>query len=804
MDAHTLEILEYHELLGVIAEYAQSGPGRRRILGLRPFSAVEEALRRHALYDDLMFALDEAIQLPEVRFDDLGGVFRRLEPKAAVVDGTELLGVRRVLLTVGDVRRAFRGEALRQRRSLCEVSEALEPCEECCEALVRALDEDGGIQDSASEELQRLRRQIERVERDVERRLERILRSDDLQPSLQEHFVTTRNGRYVIPVKRGMRSRIRGIVHDHSDSGQTVFVEPDVLLPLGNELADLRLDERDECRRILLRLCDMLRARLPGLRKNHTVLSRLDQAMAVARWGVEFDCVLPRFGNAMDVRAGRHPLLERQFRAEEPPRQVVPLNLRLDPRLGVLAITGSNSGGKTVALKCIGLLSLIAQSGLPAPVQQDSCFEFFRSVFADIGDEQSLSQNLSTFTGHLTRIRSALHELPAKSRRATVRSLVLLDELGAGTDPLEGGALACALIQELVQRPVLTVLTTHLGVVKNVVQDDPNMINAAVRFNCETLQPEYVLEVGHPGASHAFSIARRIGLPESIVDRAEGLLDSDQLHLESLLARLEEDQRKIAEQEDASRQAMSAARKERDELHGELDRMRRERRKVMREAYQQAAATVDATRREMDRIIREMRSQAQSREVEALARAAREQVKRSEKKIERKLRKTTPRPPQPLAPTEVREGMQVWVEKLQANGVVRGARDDRSKLTVEVGHVRFNVAAGDVSAAREGEPQAEKPGIPVSRPRVETRVASELNLVGKRVHEALPLLEAFVSRAALANVPEVRVIHGFGTGRLQRAVHEFLHGSQQIADYRLGEEGKDPGGSGCTVVTFPE
>jgi DNA mismatch repair protein MutS2 len=667
--------------------------------------------------------------------------------------------------------------------------------------LHRSLDSDGAVLDSASPALRDIRRQMAAAEKRLERQLDVMVKDANLDGVLQERFVTVRNGRYVIPIRREQRGSFPGIVHDHSNSGQTVFVEPADTLPLGNELAELRLQERDEVRRVLAALSERVRSVSGSMAVNQEVLADIDAAAAVARWSHSFGCVLPGFGRSLQLVKARHPLLQKTFREEGNGATVVPLDVELDPGTRVLLITGSNTGGKTVALKTIGLLTLAAQSGLPVPVSAESQFVIFDGVFADIGDEQSLQNSLSTFSAHMKHITDVL----TQAERG--RMLVLLDELGAGTDPLEGGALACAILSDLARHNALTVATTHLGVVKNFAHERQGMVNAAVRFDVETLQPEYVLEVGRPGASHALLIARRLGLPQRVLKTAEGMMSSDHLRLEEVLAKMEEDQRKLASREDEMKGAREELLRDRDAAKKELEELRKERRRLMHDAYRQAAGIVDNARAEMERRLDALQmafkdAQQEKEKHAETVKTIRRKIADKGRRIAKGIEQTEPKPAKPVDPETLQVGDRVWIPRLKSHGTIQDFTDDRAKVGVDVDGLRFSVRTGELDRPREDAPDPDqgKTVVKVSRPRVQGRTPSEVNLIGLRVDEAIDRLEHFLDHALMAGQEEVRVVHGFGTGRLQKGVHDWLRRRREVTSFRLGKQGEDPGGAGATII----
>ena len=796
MDEHALSVLGFADLLQLIARYAQTDTGREVIRGARPGTQLSAITAQHGLYKDAMDWLATRAPALDLQFSSISDLLRRVAPEGAALGGDDLVRCAELLELTDAVKKRLQQQECRPYTHLRELGAKLDPCPELLADLRRCLDDEGSLRDSASPRLRELRKGIRAHERRIQRILERILRVPESAAPLQEKFITQRNGRFVVPVRRDMKADMPGVIHDHSNSGQTVFVEPSETLPLGNDLADLKLEERDESLRILAALSDDMRGRQRELEENEWALSRLDACMAVAGWAADYDCVLPRFSRCLRLIAARHPLLQAQFRHDPDGRHVVPLDLQFPAETNVMVVTGSNSGGKTVALKTAGLLALAAQSGLPVPVDASSEFEIFRQVFADIGDEQSLAQNLSTFTAHIAQITRVLRNV----RQG--RSLVLLDELGAGTDPLEGGALACAVLQELAGRNALTLATTHLGVVKTFVHENKRMANAAVRFNSDTLEPEYALDIGRPGASHALRIAKRAGVPGITLETAEKMLSSDHLRLEGMLAEMEEEQRLISAREHEAHTAMAALTRDKAQLHDELEKLRRERRRLLHDAYQQAGGIVDNTRRQMEQLLRDLKRSQESAKPAEDVRELRETLATRRKKLEKVIDETATRPAAPLPPRKLQAGQCVWVEKLNSNARILSLSEDRSKADVDVGGIRFTVSVREIGEPTGPEPEAAEKKTQVSRPRPTGHVPREINLIGLRVDEALPKLDKYLDRALLANLPEVRIVHGFGTGRLQQAVHEHLGEHELVSGFRLGKHGEDPGGAGATLAVL--
>ncbi|MFO7821038.1 MAG: endonuclease MutS2 [Lentisphaeria bacterium] len=800
MNNHTLDILEYPEALAQIADYGHGTLVQNRLQSLHPCKQERDLGPRQLFNSEVLQVYTEAgDECPVLEPVDLSEIITRVRPAGAVLGDDDLCKCRESLHHARRLAQFLRRKDWQRYSSISKICNAIRPQEDLRKRLDATFDEDGVLLDNASPELARIRKQIGGVENDIRRRLNGLLRDSNLKTVLQDNYVTVRNRRYVLPVKRDVQAKLSGVVHDHSDSGQTLFIEPASILPLGNALSDLYADYDDECRRIRAALSDHIRQHYQDLAANQEAVVAFSVALAVARWAVEYECVIPEFDAAMDLRNARHPLLQEKLAADaEDENQLVPLDLRLSSDCKALVITGSNSGGKTVAMKTAGLLTLLAQSGLPAPVAEGSRFVFFQNIFADIGDEQSLTENLSTFTGHMQRVGEICR---AVENSEEGKALIILDELGTGTDPLEGGALACAILERLVDADCLTLATTHLGVVKTFVHENPVMVNASVRFNTETLEPEYAVKIGQPGASHALNIAKRAGLPISILDKAGKFMGTDEFRLEQLLDELEEKRRQAVEQNEQARNSLAEATRNREELEAELKELKRERRSVIHEAYEEAGRIIEETRRRTERLIAGLQNSDPELRNEA-GKKAKKEVEAHATTVEEKRRETKLRPVRPLAREQLVPGCEVWVQKLQTNGLLASIGGNGKRARVKVGQLEFEVPTDELGKPQKSDdkPKPNEPRVSVSRPKAGKKVSNEINLIGTRVAEALPRLEQFLDEAMLAGLEEIRVVHGFGTGQLQKAVHEYLKSVSFVRDFQLGDAEKDPGGGGVTKV----
>jgi DNA mismatch repair protein MutS2 len=777
-DERTLRVLDFPRILEALADGTVTPMGRALAVALRP-SADTEAVRRALDETAEAVALTADAEIPVRGARDVEPLIARAASGGAL-EPVELLDVAQTLEVArhvaGDLR-ARRGRAplLAERAARIAVLADLEA------EIAGAIDERAQVRDTASPELRRIRDEIRETERRLRESLDKVLRDTVLSRYLQESLFTTRGDRFVVPVKAEHRSQFPGVVHDASASGQTLFMEPLALVPLGNRRREMEAAAREEVVRVLRRLSALVGQAAGAIRENGEILGALDLVAAKAALAARLECVAPevRADGVLRLVQVRHPVLA-LVRGRD---AVVPIDVTLGDGFTTLVITGPNTGGKTVALKTIGLVTLMAQAGLQIPALDGSGVMVFAQVHADAGDEQSVEQNLSTFSSHMRVIVGVL-------RRAQPPALVLLDEVGAGTEPTEGTALARAIIETLHRRGLHTVVTTHYNELKMLASSEPGIENASVEFDAETLQPTFRLRVGLPGRSNALVIAERLGLDPAVVAAARASLAPEQQAIEQVLADLTRD-RSAAERDrfDAA-VARAAAEETQQRLTAEMERLRSERRRLLAEARRAGEAIVDETRRRLDAVMAEVRaarSEAAVRQARQHLRAALEGLPAAE-----------PASPPPGEPVDrVEPGQTVFVTTLGRSGVVRGAPDARDDVEVEVGALRAHVPRASLrrvaeAGARPAEGTVEVPVGPA--------VSLSLSVRGRTVDDALLEVDRYLDDAVRARLPQVTIVHGKGTGALRRAVHDFLRGHPHVRQFRLGERGE--GDTGATVVTL--
>jgi DNA mismatch repair protein MutS2 len=776
MHAKSIQTLEFPKVLARLAEYTSFSAGRERALALQPSSDFAEVVQRQE-------ETHEAMQFLDLRGSvSLGGA-RDVRPLAEhatrgiVLTTTELLDIRGTLTSARMLRRTITKLAAQFPR-LAAIADRIDECSALEAEIARCINDRGEIIDLASPELARIRREIAIAHDRLMDRLQRLIASPISSRFLQEPIITERDGRYVIPIKADFKGRIPGIVHDTSASGATLFIEPLATVELNNRWRELRLAETHEVERILRELTALVAEQAEAIVQNVETLADLDLAFAKAKYAHAIRATMPELKRRpIDLKlvAARHPLLD--------PATVVPIDVHLGDDFFILVITGPNTGGKTVTLKTIGLLSAMAQSGLHIPAMDGSAVPMFSSIYADIGDEQSIEQSLSTFSSHMTNIVEILHQ-------ADARSLVLLDEIGAGTDPVEGSALARAILAHLRERGIATVVATHYSELKVYAHVTPGLQNACVEFDDVTLRPTYHLTIGLPGRSNAFAIAQRLGLTSDIVQQARGWMSTADLEAESLLGEIKRARGETLAAREAAKQAQAEAERVERELRAQLAEIESTRADILNRTREQAREELANVRRKL----RELSQQVES--TEAMV-AAREELAA----IAEEVAPVEPPPivRRPLGVGEpIRPGDWVRVAGLDRDGEVVALVD--GEVEVQVGHFRVRARPETLERVTSSVERGTSSVPILHTPPSTLHVPMELSLRGLRAEEALLQLEKYLDRAYLAGLPWVRIVHGKGTGTLRQLVRERLAEHPLVASYRPAEPNE--GGEGVTVVEF--
>lgn len=809
IETRTLHILEYPKIREQLAQHASFSASRELALALQPDDdpgSVRRAQRatsaaRHLFdtFPDITIGGARDIRQP-IRTTLRGGI---LEPPA-------LLDVAATLSAMRQLRTRLFKLPDDPYGPLLDLGYALPQRPDLEDAITRAVDPSGEIMDSASPALGKIRAEIRVAHGRLMERLNNILNSSQFASALQEPIITMRDGRYVIPIKASGRRTLRGIVHDQSNTGATLFIEPLQTVELNNTWRELQISEQQEIVRILQALSATIAEDGEQIIEGVAALAELDLLFAKGRYSAILDCVEPEIVERrtesdhpedapLYLRKARHPLLNRET--------VVPTNIWLGGSFRVLLITGPNTGGKTVALKTTGLLALMAQSGLHIPAGDRSRLPIFQHIFADIGDEQSIEQSLSTFSSHMTHIIDILRALdrmaatPSKSHEIS-KALVLFDELGAGTDPTEGAALARAIIERILDSGALCIGTTHYAELKVYAHNAPGVVNGSVEFDQETLRPTYKLEIGLPGRSNALAIASRLGLHENIIERARSFLSAENEQVEDLLASIARERESATTEHQQARTLREAAEQTRQQLQQELDQLEHERERRIEAFERELDNELKSVRQELRRLREDTRSVSLTRE---WMQQAEERLKTIGEATERQRRERQQRqqrqaPPQPQGPRSLEVGDRVLVRSVNLQGEILSIDQAAGEAEVQVGGFRMTVDLRELQRVKghDNTPKAQQAPAPARITSAPRDVSMQLDMRGMRAADIEALLDRYLNDAYLADLSEVRLVHGKGTGTLRKIVRDMLSSHPLIASYSGGVDGE--GGEGVTVA----
>jgi DNA mismatch repair protein MutS2 len=786
MDSRTLRLLELDKILSRLSEHCACSLGQRWANGLRPATDFEEVTARQSETSEARRFWDGGGNAPFGGITDVRDLLVRASA-GGVLETSELMEVAAFLYGSRHLKDALLRTPPGAYPTLLRGAAQIVTLRQVEDAIHAAIDERGEIRDNASEKLAKIRREIRSTTDAVHARLRSLLADSDVQNYLQEAIITLRDDRYCVPVKAEHRARLGGIVHDRSASGATFFVEPAAIVDLNNELRRLKLDERDEIFHIRQRLSNLIGERSTELLSSLDAIGRLDFIFAKAKLSRAMNAMPPQLNaeGKVDLKQARHPLLT---------GDVVPIDVQLGMDFNTLLITGPNTGGKTVTLKTVGLLTLMAQCGLHVPAEEGSQLAVFKQIFADIGDEQSIEQSLSTFSSHMKQIVKIL-------RRADEQTLVLLDEIGAGTDPDEGAALAKAVLTALRERNAKTICTTHYGELKRFAYNCEGMRNASVEFDAKTLRPTYRLRIGLPGRSNAFAIAARLGMPWKLVRKARGFLRRDRAQAEEIIRRMEESQRTLEHEATVAEREREQIEQLRESLEQQVEKLRADRESTLEEAREQARQLLRRVREEADAILRQLRAAPrESKETEQ----ARQRLRELKREVDIFAATQTDEEESSLIshPSSLPEGVTlgdiVYVESLRRTGVLLTQPDSEGRVKVRVGAMAVEVETREVKPAPQAAPPVNAAALSAMRFSKAFSVDPEIHLRGLTVEESLARLDKYLDDATIGEVSPVRIVHGKGTGALREAIHAYLRKHPSVASFHVAE--LSDGGDGVTVA----
>lgn len=781
MDRRTLQRIEYDKVIDMLTACATFTPGKELAAALMPTTSLATAVKWQQETTEAKEILRREPDLPLGGLKDIRRILHKVD-LGAVLEPHELLETADVLRAARRIKKFFL-EKHEQYPLIGGMSGGLTVFHEVEEKIGQAIDDGGEVVDRASAELRSIRVKSRDLHAGVKAKLDSIIRSAEHQKYLQEFLVTQRGDRYVVPVKQEYRGQFPGIVHDQSASGATLFIEPMAVVEMNNEIRRLAAAEKQEVLRILTGLTTHVRAAADGISSNLELLARMDFIFARGRLSARMDAGEPGLNDRryLNLIGARHPLI---------PGKAVPVSVHLGKDFHILVITGPNTGGKTVALKTVGLLTAMAQAGLHIPAETGSEVGVFRQLFTDIGDEQSIEQSLSTFSGHMTNIVRILSEVDRDS-------LVLVDELGSGTDPVEGAALAMAVLEYLDERQVRTIATTHYSELKVFAYNRPGVENASVEFDTKTLRPTYRLLIGQPGSSSAFEIAARLGLNPTVIERARGHLTKEDVEVAELIRELEENRRRAEEERAEAARLRQQAEGMQKEYAAALNSLQDKKARLLAEANSEAASILKKARMEADEAIRQVRETLKEAEQGSLLKAqqARAGLRDRQAAYEDKMNEAAAEK-YGRAPKKTAPGDTVFLPKFNQKGHVTAYED--SQVTVQVGIMKLTVPISEIRAVKEDKAVRETSTAARVMTGKVKEFTTEIDLRGLMADEAIEQVEKYLDDAFLAGVPQVYLIHGKGTGALRKAIGGMLAKNRHVKTYRPGQYGE--GGMGVTVV----
>lgn len=790
MNEKALKTLEYYKIIDMLEAFATSSIGKNKCRQLRPLDNLTEI---ETMQQETADALSRIYQKGSLSFSgvkDVRGSLKRLEVGSTLGIG-ELLAIRSLLENASRAKAYSRRETEDEHTdSLDNMFELIEPLSPLATEIGRCILSEDEISDDASTGLRQVRRSMKLTNDKIHTQLSSFV-SGNSRTYLQDAVVTMRNGRYCIPVKAEYKSQVPGMIHDQSSTGSTIFVEPMTIVRLNNEMRELEIQEQKEIEMILSNLSQLAAENLDAIFDDVKLLSELDFIFARAQLAKSQNATEPRFNRdrIIDIKKARHPLIDKH--------KVVPIDIRIGETFDLLIVTGPNTGGKTVSLKTVGLLTLMGQSGLHIPAFDNSRLSVFREVYADIGDEQSIEQSLSTFSSHMTNVVRFMET-------ADSDSLVLFDELGAGTDPTEGAALAIAILSTLHERGIRAMATTHYSELKVYALSTPGVENASCEFDVETLRPTYRLLIGVPGKSNAFAISQKLGLPLSIIERAKEQISQEDETFEDVLSNLEESRKTI----ESEREELASYKEEiktlKEQLEEKQDKLDQRKERIIAEANEEAHRILREAKDYADQTMRIFnkagKDSMSAKELEKHRSDLRKKMDKAGKKV---ALKTPQKQKSTLRPQDLSLGDSVKVMSLNVKGTVSSKPDSKGMLFVQIGILRSKVHISDLQLIDEPVitgPALSRTGAGKIKMNKSASVRTEINLLGKTVDEAVSELDKYLDDAYLAHLSSVRIVHGKGTGALRKGVHNYLKRLKYVQDFHLAEFGE--GDAGVTIVEF--
>ena len=780
---HNLEKLEYDKILEKLSHFCKTYIGKRFAKELLPSQDIKEVQNNLNETNQGVVLIQRNSCPPIEEIADIT-VYLKILDSFGTLSVKALIELQNILQIAEDLKNYFSQDFL----ATSDFS-ALEPYfnnlytnPSIVATLSKSIIDEDNIADSASSKLNDIRKKEKRIEQDIKSKLNGILHSSTYSKYMRENLVTIRSGRFVIPVKEEYRSYIKGFVHDISSSGSTVFIEPIAVFDLNNELSNLHIEEEQEIERILQNLSSLFYPYTKELENNVNIIGKLDSIFGKARFSIDLNCSTPEINTLKIINLinARHPLIDQN--------KVVPISIELGKDFRTLIITGPNTGGKTVTLKTIGLLSAMACSGLNIPADEHSSVYVFDNIFADIGDEQSISESLSTFSSHMSNIVNITNS-------ATKNSLILVDELGSGTDPLEGANLAISILQYFSELGAITVATSHYQELKKYALVTPNFKNASVEFDIENLRQTYKLLIGIPGKSNAFAISRKLGLSEKIIERASSMIDKDSVNLEDLLKNIYDTKSEIEKEKELTKKALEEAEELKNSLLTKNDDIINNRKELISKAKQEAKKILLDAKETANSIIKNINSSNSASNANKLRNELNEKI--SNLNIEKHQVESN----EPISKDEIKPGLSVFVTNYNSDGIVLSNISKDNEVQVQIGAMKLKVNIKFLQAKKSSDKNSKNYEYTKRSDNLKSKsVSSEINLLGLTVDEAIPLVDKYLDDCFMAKLSPVRIVHGKGTGALRNGIQKYLKTNKYVDSFRPGTFGE--GEMGVTVVNL--
>lgn len=804
MNAKAYETLEFHKIKQILSTYAITEFGKEKVLQLEPSTHFLEIERRQKETTEATSYLLKQHDIPLSPICDIREVIKKVEI-GGVLTILDLLHIADILRVSRRLKDSFSNGAIEPENSpiLFAYFDSLYTNFKIEEEINRCIRNEEELDDRASQELYKIRKEIKDSENKIKEKLNQILHSSSKY--LQDTVVTFRNDRYVIPVKQEYRAEVTGLIHDSSATGSTIFVEPTAIFNLNNEIRELKIKEEQEIERILHLLTQMVAPIVDAIQVGLEQIGAIDFAFAKGKYSLALNAFPPtlqnpnspvqnpsassteeNYGHYGRLKKARHPLIDAD--------NVVPIDIWFGKDFNSLIITGPNTGGKTVTLKTVGLLALMAQSGLHIPTSEGSELPIFQNIYTDIGDEQSIEQSLSTFSAHMTNLVNLLNQV-------TSLDLVLIDEIGSGTDPIEGAAIAMSILEYLHQINCMTIATTHYSELKTFAIQTPGIENASCEFDVETLRPTYKLLIGIPGKSNAFAISKKLGLKESILERANAFLSEENIRFEDVLSDMEQDRRKAQEERELSKQLLKEATQTRENMEEEKNKLEKQRNAILSQAKQQARDLLLDAEEEAKDIIKELTQLKNTNQADAGKKAEEKRLtlKKSISEIQKDLVLPQTEKIAKLKPEDIILGMPVYIPSLEQEATICKLPDKKGNVMIQSGIVKLAIHYSQIEPSKKQKQSTTSKVTVNSMVKNKAKdITTEVKLLGMTVDEAIPTLEKYLDDAYLSGVGIVRVVHGKGTGALRKGVHDYLKKNPHVRTFRLGVYGE--GDSGVTIV----